>query len=253
MSTILDASSCTLNTCSSISCCAFTAYEGQQKSAQPTSALFFRCSFEKSVVFSSSGSSASRRITPQRDVSFSWVGARPKVPNPRFSRFVTLWLALRSRSNILGDGIPSLWRRISHSPWCVALFLDVQEDPHCTCRSRGPRELPRFGADSQFPRLLLTYSDYLHHGSRIRTDSTAGQRCPCHVRIVSAHSPSSYYIHYDDIDLKKWVFSGTVDVDLEVKKETSFIMLNAKELSIAVRCFVSSAHVVSPPLSRLEA
>ncbi|OAO12393.1 metallopeptidase M1 [Blastocystis sp. ATCC 50177/Nand II] len=45
--------------------------------------------------------------------------------------------------------------------------------------------------------------------------------------------PVTYYIHYDDIDLKKWVFSGTVDVDLEVKKETSFIMLNAKELSIA--------------------
>ena len=45
---------------------------------------------------------------------------------------------------------------------------------------------------------------------------------------------SSYTLHYEDIDLVRWTFSGHVDIDLDVKEETDFIMLNAKELNIHV-------------------
>ena len=43
-----------------------------------------------------------------------------------------------------------------------------------------------------------------------------------------------YTVCYEDIDLKKFTFSGYVDIELNVKEETDFIMLNAKELSISV-------------------
>ena len=44
-----------------------------------------------------------------------------------------------------------------------------------------------------------------------------------------------YALHYEDIDLTKWTFSGYVDIELNVKEETDFVMLNAKELAIHVR------------------
>lgn len=46
-----------------------------------------------------------------------------------------------------------------------------------------------------------------------------------------------YSIHYEDIDLKKFTFSGYVDIKVNVVNETDFIMLNAKELTISVLLF----------------
>ena len=43
------------------------------------------------------------------------------------------------------------------------------------------------------------------------------------------------YTHLEDIDWTKWTFSGYVDIELNVKEETDFVMLNAKELAIHVR------------------
>lgn len=48
-----------------------------------------------------------------------------------------------------------------------------------------------------------------------------------------------YAIHYENIDLKRFTFSGFVDIELDVKEESDFIMLNAKELTISV---VNSIH-----------
>lgn len=36
----------------------------------------------------------------------------------------------------------------------------------------------------------------------------------------------------------RWTFTGHVDIDLSVKEETDFIMLNAKELNIHVEIWI---------------
>ena len=59
-----------------------------------------------------------------------------------------------------------------------------------------------------------------------------------------------YAIHYEDIDLTKWTFAGYIDIELNVKEDTDFIMLYAKELAIHVRPCRSSPNVHSRLLSR---
>lgn len=59
-----------------------------------------------------------------------------------------------------------------------------------------------------------------------------------------------YAIHYEDIDLTKWTFAGYIDIELNVKEDTDFIMLNAKELAIHVRLHRPSPNVSSRLLSR---
>ena len=53
----------------------------------------------------------------------------------------------------------------------------------------------------------------------------------------------SYVLHYTEVDPDNARFSGTVDIDLDVKEETNFVMLNAKELCVVVFLFTTHSSI----------
>ena len=88
-------------------------------------------------------------------------------------------------------------------------------------------------ADLLFSLLVFFFSSEKHAKSN-RIGETAKEHHPYKVcRIVFTFS-ARYAIHYENIDLKRFTFSGFVDIELDVKEESDFIMLNAKELTIPV-------------------
>ena len=88
-------------------------------------------------------------------------------------------------------------------------------------------------ADLLFSLLVFFFSSVKKKKSN-RIGETAKEHHPYKVRSRTVPVIARYAIDYENIDLKRFTFSGFVDIELDVKEESDFIMLNAKELTIPV-------------------